>query len=97
MNLLTRSQFRKLFNNSKPGLGDWDSPLWIPEENTNRKSRHFVSIPPIPEDDYSKFRLWCQKNCRGQVLCYSIDDTDKEAWYGFTHKPDIVWFIMRWS
>lgn len=58
MNLLTRSQFRQHFNNLKQGLGDWDSPLWIPEQVAlNKKSRHFISIPPVPEDDYPKFRL----------------------------------------
>jgi hypothetical protein len=96
--MLTRSQFRKLFNNIKCGLGDPDSPLWIPETLSNtKKSRHFVFISPILENDYPKFRVWCAKHCRGQVLCYSVDDANKEAWYGFTHKPDIVWFLLRWS
>lgn len=97
MNILTRGQFRQLFNNAKPGLGDWNSPLWFPEETSNIKSKHFVSIHPIPKEDYNKFRMWCVKHCRGQVLCYSINNEDREAWYGFTHKRDIVWFIMKWA
>lgn len=96
MNLLTRSQFRQYFNNLTQGLGDWNSPLWLPEEATDRKSRHFLSIPPIPEEDYDKFRMWCVKHCRGQVLCYSINNEDREAWYGFTHKRDIVLFALKW-
>ena len=93
--MLTRRQFRELGNSWKPGLGDWDSPLWIPESVTNKRSRYFVVIPPVADQHYDNFRLWCRLNCRGQILCYSL--SDQEAWYGFSHRADVAWFLLKWA
>lgn len=96
--IVNRSEFRKIWNGYKPGLGDWNSPLWMPEENhRNKKSRWFACIPPIYNSVYNEFRMWCVTNCRGQVLCYSSNCEDQEEWYGFTHKPDIMLFMLKWS
>lgn len=95
--MLNRKQFRELWNSYKPNLGDWDSPLWNPDFSTGKKSRYFVKIRPISYTKQTEFRIWVDKHCRGQILCYSIDDENQEAWYGFSHKPDIAWFLLRWS
>lgn len=95
MKLLNRKQFRKMWEARDPGLGEEHSPLWIPEHSL-RKSRHFLCVRPIEEDNH-KLWLWTVKNCQGQVLCYSSSDEDQEEWWGFTHKPDIVHFVLKWS
>jgi len=95
--LLDRKQFRKLWNNYNPKFGDWDSPLWIPESSTGKKSRYFVKIRPIPYEKQKEFVIWATKCCRGQILCYSVNTIDQESWYGFSHKNDIVWFLLKWS
>ena len=95
--MLNRKQFRELWNSYNKGLGDWSSPLWNPDMSTGKKSRHFVAIKPIPDNEYDEFRIWTRKYCSGQILCYSIDDIDGVAWYGFSHKPDIVLFLLKWS
>jgi hypothetical protein len=88
--ILTRKQFRQHFKLS--GLADWDSPLWIPETDY-RPSRHFVCMAPVKYD--AEFTLWCTKNCRGQLLCYS--SSESEEWWGFTHHADIMYFILKWA
>jgi hypothetical protein len=78
-------------------FGD-DSPMWIPESNGRRKSRWFVCVRPIELDnDVSLLELqqWNLKNCRGQVLCYSSGE--HEEWWGFTHKKDVAWWLLRWG
>ena len=95
MKLLNRKQFREMWEDRDSGLGEEHSPLWIPEQS-QRKSRHFVCIRPLKKGR-DEFWLWTVQNCRGQVLCYSSSDEDQEEWYGFTHKPDIVYFLLRWS
>lgn len=97
MGVLNRRQFRELWNSYESGLGDWDSGLWISEQSTDKKSRHFVAIKPIHPNEYETFRIWTIKYCSGQVLCYSVDDLEKIAWFGFSHKADIVLFLLRWS
>lgn len=97
MGVLNRRQFRELWNSYESGLGDWDSGLWIPEQSTDKKSRHFVAIKPLRSNDYYEFRVWANRYCAGQILCYSIDDINEVAWYGFSHRADIPLFLLKWS
>lgn len=96
MSVLNRKQFRELWNIEGNNLGNWDSPLWIPENITGKKSRYFAMIRPIKYNQISEFNSWVCKYCRGQILCYSVSDEDQEAWYGFSHKADILLFLLRW-
>ena len=104
--ILTRKQFREHWNALRPGLGDEDSVLWSYEDANNKKCRWFVSIKPIhawdefiqeghPENRKQQYWRWCHQHCRGQVLCYSSNDT--EEWWGFTHRADIVWWLLKWA
>lgn len=94
MEVVDREQFAELWNNYMIGLGDYDSPLWIPEEGLT-KSQWFVKVKPIgSRPDYYD---WCAANCQGRVLCYSSNDDFDEEWYGFTNKDDIVWWILKWG
>lgn len=98
MQLLTRKQFRELWSSYQTGLGNQNSPVWVPEGSTGAKpSRYFLMIKPILDVQYYEFQLWCEQHCRGQVLCYSISYEKQEAWYGFTHRADIYWFALRWA
>lgn len=93
---MTRREFRRHFDTIAPGLGAWNSSLWTPETwDGARPSRYFVCIPPVVGHDENIFRKWCLQHCRGQVLCYSASDL--EEWWGFTHRDDIVHFILRWA
>lgn len=94
--MINRRQFQQVFNNKKSGLGDFDSPLWIPEQRSNRRpSRWFIKVGPVNAG--TDFWLWANKNCRGQILCYSSDPDNREEWWGFTHRDDVVWFLLRWA
>ena len=97
MGVLNRQQFRELWNNYKSGLGDWGSPLWDADYSTGKKSRYFVAIKPIRSNDHYEFRVWASKYCAGQILCYSVDDINEVAWYGFSHRSDIPLFLLKWS
>jgi hypothetical protein len=97
--MINRKQFRQLFNNKRNGLGDWDSPLWLPEQyNNHEPSRWFVNIRPLNHQNFkTEFWAWANETCRGQVLCYSSSNEKQEEWWGFTHRDDIVLFLLKWS
>lgn len=97
--MITRKQFRELWNQYQEGMGDHNSPLWFPESNRDY-SRWFVKVRPIDLSSNHKknnYFLWCDQFCKGQVLCYSSDTDNEEEWWGFTHKRDIVMWILKWS
>lgn len=93
MRVHTRKEFRVYFNRLRHGLGDTDSPLWMPEQVTGQASLYFVNIKPV--DDVDEFNRWCYQYCSGNVLCYSW--SDEEVWFGFTHKADILNWTLRWA
>ena len=97
--MINRKQFRQLFNSYKPGLGDWNSPLWCLEQQGDyRPSRWFVNVRPLGVYKFhEEFWFWANKTCQGQILCYSSNTEEQEEWWGFTHKSDIVLFLLRWS
>jgi hypothetical protein len=99
--VVNRRQFRSIFNEFLPGLGESSSALWIPEQDNGRqKSRWFVCIRPLSFTDIQEkkqFWVWCQQNCRGQILCYSSDTDNHQEWWGFTHYADIAWWMLRWA
>lgn len=104
MTVLTRRQFRQHWESVMPGLGEDGSVLWTMEEHYNKKCRWFVCVRPIhahselivdgrnPKQEYW---LWCNKNCAGQVICYSSHVA--EEWWGFSHHADIVLWLLKWS
>lgn len=95
--MLNRKQFREHWNKVRPGLGDEDSGLWLPEQHHGKKSRWFVSVRPIPaqDEDLYDFWQWCYKNCRGSIMCYSASVT--EEWWGFSHRADVAWWMLKWA
>ena len=104
MTVLTRRQFRQHWEGILPGLGQDDSALWIVEEPYRKKSRWFLSTRAIDSsselmvDEWSPkkdFWLWCNRNCAGQILCYS--SSAEEEWWGFSHHADIVPWMLKWS
>jgi hypothetical protein len=104
--MLTRKQFRQHWNKVRPGLGDEDSALWIPEIHHDKKCRWFVSTKPIhawdefiqeghPENRKQHYWAWYHQHCRGQVMCYSSSET--EEWWGFSHRADVAWWLLKWA
>ena len=94
--ILSRQEFSQHFNDLKAGLGYEDSPLWIPDEDT--PSEWFVCVKPIGVHRF-KFQYydWCNNTLKGRVRCYSSNDEDKQEWWGFTVKEDIVLWTLKWS
>ena len=89
-----------------PGVGQDGSALWIVEDAYGKKSRWFVCVRPLgnelewPDDDWNSqhdYWLWCNRNCAGQILCYSTDYGNQEEWWGFSHHADIVLWMLKWS
>lgn len=112
MKILTRREFRNLFNSYKQGLGNHNSPLWVPEQSgvsTRKeriKSKWFICVKPIAppilgtncrDSIRETYSQWCQRNCKGRVLCYSSDTDNGEEWYGFTCKDDILLWVLKWA
>lgn len=104
--IYTRQQFADMWNEEKPGLGDEDSPLWVPEHNWTGMDEDgplrcvwFVCIKPLGMWDRStskeKFWHWCTENLIGRCRCFS--SAGQEEWWGFTDKDDLVLFILRWA
>lgn len=112
MKILTRKEFSDLFNTYKQGLGDTNSPLWLPEQSDmighvkKIKSEWFICVNPIPERHGTltslnsidlNYHAWCWQHCKGRVLCYSSDTDNDEEWYGFTVEDDIPLWLLRWA
>lgn len=93
--VLNRKQFRQYWETLIPELSTLEqSPLWIPEAPSGVKSRWFVKVKPIQFED-PNFWIWHTKNCRGLVRCYSSGN--EEEWWGFTHRADIAWWLLKWA
>ena len=97
MALLTREQFRDYWNAVMPGMGDPCSPLWAREDYSGGQCYWFInqrvqgwSYPMI-----DRYWNWCDKNCRGTVICYA--SSDSEEWWGFSDSDDIPLWLLRWS
>lgn len=99
--VLTRKQFAEYFNSLKSGLGDDDSPLWEGDHDLDEKCNYFISVPPRPRtyewklDFSANFWCWAADTLKGCTRCFSAGDD--EEWWGFTHKEDIILFLLRWS
>ena len=94
--ILSREEFVHTFNALQEGLGNDNSPLWIPEENEGQSS-WFVCVKPIGAHRFKwEYWNWCNTTLRGQVRCYSSDPDDKKEWWGFTNKDDIVVWTLKW-
>jgi hypothetical protein len=93
--ILSREEFSHHFNALKEGLGNKDSPLWIPDDF--EPSEWFVCVEPIGVHRFkSSYYDWCNKTLKGPVRCYSSDSDDKKEWWGFTNKEDIVLWMLKW-
>lgn len=97
--ILSRTDFAVYFNTIQPGLGDDDSPLWIPEEGLVMNQSHwFCSIRPIVDTiDKAEFHQWNREHLQGKVRCYSSNSDDKIEWWGFNDYNDILIWMLKWS
>ncbi len=98
--ICNRKQFIDYWNNIDPSLTNSSSPLWTYENYIQRRCRWFVKldrpVTRLDSDEVKKeYRIWITKHCRGLVLCYSSGET--EEWWGFTHKPDLTFWILKWA
>ncbi len=97
--IYNRQQFADMWNEEKHGLGELDSPLWIPEETFSPvKCEWFVCVEPLLAVRTSKnlFWDWCNKNLKGQCRCFSSNPDSQEEWWGFTDNKDIPLWMLKW-
>jgi len=96
--MLTREEFANTFNHMQAGLGDSSSPLWVPEQMPGSiESKWFICVKPFMRTSKKQFWNWCATNLHGQLRCYSSDNENKQEWWGFTDKRDIVLFMLKWG
>jgi hypothetical protein len=102
INVYTRQQFSEYWEEIKPGLGHSDSVLWAAEHSLRPDTcQHFVCVPPLTDlqtidQSYSEFWAWCEQQMQGYCRCFSSNTRDREEWWGFTNKDDILMWVLRW-
>lgn len=96
--ILNRREFAHTFNALQQGLGNEDSPLWIPDEDQELPSQWFVCVKPIGVHRFKfDYYNWCNSALKGQVRCYSSASEDQAEWWGFTNRDDIVLWMLKWT
>mgnify|MGYP000299996207 CR=1 FL=1 len=106
--MYSRQEFADYWNNEKNGLGNNNSPLWEAECMLLVKCEYFIltMVDNRQEHIYGtfgkqKFWEWCGDNLQGDTRCFSSGECGDNSssyseWWGFTHKADIVLFMLRW-
>lgn len=94
--ILTREEFADYFGKliGYENVTD-NNPIWIPELRERKQCAVFVSIPSLKYDQLETFRQWVRENCLGSVMCFS--SSESTDWFGFTHEPDVVLWLLRWG
>ena len=97
--ILTRHEFRIWVKVREPRFYPWKSPACT-HEPKKYPSQWFVKVKPVNVSrtrGYKKdYWAWCDKNLRGQLLCY-WSDNEEEEWWGFTNKDDIALWLLKWT
>ena len=99
--IFTRKEFAHYFNAMRDGMGNDNSPLWVPEADTG-PLEWFVCVKPLAlqreahEVTKEVYWDWCDTNLKGKTRCYSTDYQDKKEWWGFSDKSDIPYWMLRW-
>ena len=78
------------------GLSCAGGALWVYEDYCGVKSNWFVLSRPLMTYLKEEYYEWCRENCLGSVICYSTDQENNQEWWGFTHKDDILFWILKW-
>lgn len=103
--IYSRQQFADMWNEEKPGLGDPDSPLWVPEHNWDEfddnggpsRCEWFICVKPIRVVRFKKMYWdWCDTNLQGHCRCFSSNADSLEEWWGFTNEDDIALWMLKW-
>ena len=98
--ILDRQQFADHWNDEKPGLGNSNSPLWIPEtfDSMIIQCEWFVCVKPLKVHYFKdQFWTWCEENLSGYCRCFSSNTDDSEEWWGFTDKTDLTIWMLKWA
>lgn len=102
--IYTRFEFGKWLNLRDKRLGRRDCVAWSCEPKRH-PSLWFVNVPPINltnngmrhHDLHREYWVWCSENLRGRVMGYYCDYENQIEWWGFTHKEDILFWLLRWA
>lgn len=94
--VLDRTEFADHFRSLDKRLAGPESPLWIPDEDT--PSEWFVCVEPIGVHRFKfEYYNWCNNTLKGKVRCYSSASENKQEWWGFTDREDIVLWMLKWT
>lgn len=102
--IYTRFEFSKWLNLRDKRLGGKNCVAWSCEPKKH-PSLWFVNVRPIAMqsdntrnwDLHREYWNWCSKNVNGRILGYYCDTDNQIEWWGFTHKEDILPWLLRWS
>ena len=101
MMVMNRQQFADHIDDRRQGLGKIGSKLWGIENANGFQCEYFIGHPYIDTTSYDQqkdFWDWCEHHLEGRILCYySTGQSGNREYWGFTHKTDIVLFLLRWS
>lgn len=97
--ILTRQQFKAYFDKLDPRVTVRGGPLWIPETFDDKKirCRWFVQVRPVELGDRVEYWSWCRSALNGELRCFSCNNEDQEEWWGFTHRRDIAYWLLKWA
>ena len=98
--ILDRQQFADHMESSMPGMGDRQSPLWIPDQHFATRFEWFLRFEMTPRQT-DEFWTFAHNCLSGKIGCFSSGMSTHTSefweWWGFTHKDDIPVFVLRWS
>lgn len=96
----SRHEFSRWLNLRDRRLGGKNCVAWSIEPK-KKPSLWFVNVKPINVSRTSESKTdywnWCNKNLRGQLLCYYGDSLNGIEWWGFTRYEDILPWILKWA
>ena len=96
----SRHEFSRWLNLRDRRLGGKNCAAWSGEPK-GQPSQWFVNVRPInvsrTSESKADYWAWCRQNLQGQLLCYYCDSLNGIEWWGFTHKDDIMLWMLKWA
>ena len=92
--IYSRQELIQTFEEIKPGCADPGSPIWAQEDYLGFQCQYFICIPSTSDINRRERWAWCKENLHGELLCFTA--SDEKEWWGFTHREDIEFWILRW-
>lgn len=97
--IISREEFIQWIDRNFNGVSvESNSPLWIPEHDLQSTlCGWFVTVKQLRVSAKLRYWDWCRENLQGHVRCFWSNNEDNQECWGFTHKNDITWWILKWT